>query len=112
MGSTDDLSSRIWAHKNELTPSFTSRHGIKTLVYYERYDRLMDARAREYAVKEMASGVENSDDRSDESGMGRSLSRLEYVNGAAQLFRWIADKVPLALRLSAKVGVVEMEVGA
>ena len=50
MGSTD-LSSRIWAHKNELTPGFTSRHGIKTLVYYERYDRLMDARAREYAVK-------------------------------------------------------------
>ena len=50
-GSTDDLARRIWEHKNELTPGFTSRYQVKLLVYYEHYDLLMDARAREYKVK-------------------------------------------------------------
>jgi putative endonuclease len=50
-GSTNDLSNRVWEHKNKLTPRFTSRYGVTTLVYYEHYDRLMDARAREYKVK-------------------------------------------------------------
>ena len=46
-GSTSDLSKRIWEHKEKLTPGFTSRYGVTKLVYYEHYDRLMDARARE-----------------------------------------------------------------
>ena len=46
-GSTSDLSTRIWEHKEKLTPGFTSRYGVTKLVYYEHYDRLMDARARE-----------------------------------------------------------------
>jgi putative endonuclease len=50
-GSTSDLSKRIWEHKNKLTPGFTTRYGVTKLVYYEHYDRLMDARAREYKVK-------------------------------------------------------------
>jgi putative endonuclease len=50
-GSTDDLSKRVWEHKNKLTPGFTSRYSVTKLVYYEHYDLLMDARAREYKVK-------------------------------------------------------------
>jgi putative endonuclease len=50
-GSTNDLSKRVWEHKNKLTPGFTSRYGVTKLVYCEHYDRLMDARAREYKVK-------------------------------------------------------------
>jgi len=50
-GSTSDLSRRIWEHKEKLTRGFTSRYGVTKLVYYEHYDRLMDARAREYKVK-------------------------------------------------------------
>jgi putative endonuclease len=50
-GSTDDLSKRVWEHKNKLTPGFTSRYNVTKLVYYEHYDLLMDARAREYKVK-------------------------------------------------------------
>ena len=50
-GSTSDLSNRVWEHKEKLTPGFTTRYGVTKLVYYEHYDRLMDARAREYTVK-------------------------------------------------------------
>lgn len=50
-GSALDLSHRIWEHKNKLTPGFTSRYGVTMLVYYEHYDLLKDARAREYQVK-------------------------------------------------------------
>jgi putative endonuclease len=50
-GSTLDLGKRIWEHKNRLTPGFTSRYGVTSLVYYEFYDLLKDARAREYSVK-------------------------------------------------------------
>ena len=50
-GSAIDLARRIWEHKEKLTPGFTSRYGVTMLVYYEMYDLLMDARAREYRVK-------------------------------------------------------------
>ena len=50
-GSTDDLSRRIWEHKHHVLPGFTSRYEVIQLVYYEGYDLLMEARAREYKVK-------------------------------------------------------------
>jgi putative endonuclease len=58
-GSTNDLSKRVWEHKNKLTPGFTSRYGVTKLVYCEHYDRLLDARARE----SLAAGVEAQTDR-------------------------------------------------
>ena len=50
-GSTTDLSRRVWEHKNKLTPGFTSDYAVTMLVWYERYDRLIDARHREYKIK-------------------------------------------------------------
>jgi putative endonuclease len=50
-GSTIDLPKRIHEHKTFERPGFTSRYGVIYLVYYETYDRLMDARFREYKVK-------------------------------------------------------------
>ena len=50
-GSTTDLSRRVWEHKEKLTPGFTSDYDVTTLVWYERYDRLIDARHREYKIK-------------------------------------------------------------
>ena len=50
-GSTNELARRIWEHKTDVFPGFTSRYGVKTLVYYEGFNLLMEARAREYAVK-------------------------------------------------------------
>jgi putative endonuclease len=51
VGSTTDLSRRVWEHKNHLTPGFTSDYGVHTLVWYEACDRILDARHREYAIK-------------------------------------------------------------
>jgi putative endonuclease len=50
-GSTTDLARRIWEHKEMLTPGFTTRYGVTRLVWYETYDRIIDARHREYAIK-------------------------------------------------------------
>jgi len=58
-GSTNDLSKRVWEHKNKLTPGFTSRYGVTKLVYCEHYDRLLDARA----LESLAAGVEAQADR-------------------------------------------------
>ena len=52
VGSTRDLSARVFEHKTKANPkSFAAKHDCKTLVYYEAYDRLMDAVARETAIK-------------------------------------------------------------
>jgi len=51
VGVTTDLSRRVWEHKNGLTPGFTSRYRVHLLVWYEAYDRIVEARAREHAVK-------------------------------------------------------------
>lgn len=51
VGSTADLSKRIWEHKQALLPGFTRDYGVTMLVWYEAYDRLIDARHREYAIK-------------------------------------------------------------
>ncbi|MGB3456367.1 MAG: GIY-YIG nuclease family protein [Litorimonas sp.] len=51
-GATRDLASRDFEHKTRVNPkSFTARYGCDRLVYYEAHDLLMDAVARENAVK-------------------------------------------------------------
>jgi len=51
IGVTADLLRRVWQHKNDEVPGFTSRHGVKRLVWHERYDDIRDAIAREKAMK-------------------------------------------------------------
>jgi putative endonuclease len=36
-GITGDLVRRVWQHKNNLAPGFTSRYNLKQLVYYEEF---------------------------------------------------------------------------
>jgi predicted GIY-YIG superfamily endonuclease len=50
-GVTSDLSRRVFEHRQALTPGFTSRYGCKRLVFYERYERIVDAIAREKQIK-------------------------------------------------------------
>jgi putative endonuclease len=45
------LAKRTWEHKNELAESFTKKHGIKTLVYYEVFDDYEAALKREKRLK-------------------------------------------------------------
>jgi putative endonuclease len=34
----------VWEHKNKLIPGFTSDYDVTMLVWYEAYDRIIDAR--------------------------------------------------------------------
>jgi putative endonuclease len=50
-GVTSDLPGRLYEHQNELTPGFTSRYGVKTLVWFEEYDLVTAAITREKTIK-------------------------------------------------------------
>jgi putative endonuclease len=50
-GVTRDLPTRLYEHQNELTPGFTSRYGVKTLVWFEEHDLLIDTIQREKNIK-------------------------------------------------------------
>ncbi|GCA51676.1 GIY-YIG nuclease superfamily protein [Sinorhizobium sp. KGO-5] len=50
-GVTRDLPRRLLEHQNDLTPGFTSRYGVKTLVWFEEFDLLTSAIMREKTMK-------------------------------------------------------------
>ncbi|MEM9732872.1 MAG: GIY-YIG nuclease family protein [Pseudomonadota bacterium] len=50
-GMTKDLPGRFFDHKHELTPGFTSKYGVKRLVWFDIYDMVVDAIQREKTVK-------------------------------------------------------------
>ena len=52
IGSTDDLSGRIWQHKTKVREGFTAEHGCDRLVWYEVHDQREDAFRRERRLKE------------------------------------------------------------
>jgi putative endonuclease len=51
IGVTGDLASRISIHQQELAESFTKRYGVHLLVHYEYFEAMVDAIAREKALK-------------------------------------------------------------
>ncbi len=51
VGVTSNLPQRVWQHKGDLARGFTQRYGVHTLVWYERYDTMESAIAREKAIK-------------------------------------------------------------
>ncbi|WP_428032230.1 GIY-YIG nuclease family protein [Ancylobacter sp.] len=51
VGVTSDLVRRVWEHREGAVEGFTRRHGLKRLVYFERYDEIVLAIAREKAIK-------------------------------------------------------------
>jgi putative endonuclease len=51
IGHTDSVIRRAWEHREGIVPGFTSKYGVKTLVYYEAFDRRDEAFARERAMK-------------------------------------------------------------
>ena len=50
-GVTSNLAERIFQHREGLTPGFSSRYGCNRLVFYERYERIDEAIAREKQIK-------------------------------------------------------------
>jgi len=51
VGVTNNLARRIAEHKGKLVPGFTRQYGVDRLVYFEAFDSILEARAREHALK-------------------------------------------------------------
>ncbi|MEM8772507.1 MAG: GIY-YIG nuclease family protein [Pseudomonadota bacterium] len=51
-GSSDDLKKRIWEHKEEIFPGFTTKYGVKTLVWFETHSSREGSLTRERQIKE------------------------------------------------------------
>ncbi len=50
-GITNDIQSRTWAHKKGINDGFTKKYNCNKLVYYEEYQWVQDAIAREKQLK-------------------------------------------------------------
>ena len=50
-GVTDNLSRRVYQHKDKLIKGFTSKYNVIKLVHYEEYEYIYDAIAREKQIK-------------------------------------------------------------
>ena len=51
LGVTNNLSRRAWQHKTKVFPGFSAKYGVDRLVWYETYERIDEAIAREKALK-------------------------------------------------------------
>ena len=52
VGITSDLIKRVYQHKNNLVPGFTSQYDVHMLVYYEQHLEVSQAIKREKRLKE------------------------------------------------------------
>jgi putative endonuclease len=50
-GVTYSLEKRVWQHKNGAVPGFTKKYNCHFLVYFEEYDEITQAIAREKQIK-------------------------------------------------------------
>ena len=50
-GVTLNLLKRVWEHKNHIVDSFTKRHNVTKLVYYEEGENINSAISREKQIK-------------------------------------------------------------
>jgi putative endonuclease len=51
VGVTSDIARRAFQHRSETIKGFTQRYGCKMLVWFEPYDRMGEAIAREKQIK-------------------------------------------------------------
>ncbi|MFC1622660.1 GIY-YIG nuclease family protein [Patescibacteria group bacterium] len=51
VGVTNNLVKRVWQHKNKKIKGFTEKYSCNKLVYYEIYQYVYDALAREKQIK-------------------------------------------------------------
>jgi putative endonuclease len=51
VGVTNDLARRVYEHKTKIIKGFTSQYDVTRLVWYEAYEQITDAIAREKELK-------------------------------------------------------------
>lgn len=52
-GVTSNLISRVYQHKHGLVQGFTNRYKLHSLVYYERFETIIEAIIREKQIKDL-----------------------------------------------------------
>jgi putative endonuclease len=51
IGMTDNLARRVWEHQSGVVPGFTTKYGVKILVWYELHESRETAFQRERQLK-------------------------------------------------------------
>jgi putative endonuclease len=51
IGVTNDLARRMAEHKGKFVPGFTRKYQVDQLVYFETFESILEARAREHSMK-------------------------------------------------------------
>ena len=51
VGVTNDLERRLFEHRQKLVPGFTAKYNVTQLVYYELFENVRNAIAREKQIK-------------------------------------------------------------
>jgi putative endonuclease len=51
VGVTNNLTRRLLEHKAKLVPGFTRKYEVNQLVYFEAFETILEARAREHSLK-------------------------------------------------------------
>ena len=51
IGMTNDLSRRVYGHKNKLVPGFSAKYNVTMLMYYEQFSNPNEAIEREKQIK-------------------------------------------------------------
>ena len=51
VGVTNDLTRRVYEHRNKLVPGFTAKYNVSKLVYFEATNDVTSAIAREKQIK-------------------------------------------------------------
>jgi putative endonuclease len=59
-GITNSLQRRVWQHKNKAVPGFTKKYNCDRLVYFEQYDEVTHAIAREKQIKNWPRAKKNA----------------------------------------------------
>ena len=50
-GVTSDLARRAYEHRERAREGFTKRHGVRRLVWFERFELITEAMRREHTIK-------------------------------------------------------------
>ena len=91
-GSTDDLTTRVFQHRQKAFDGFTARYGADRLVWYEIHESREDAFARERRIKkwlrvwklELIESVNPGwDDLADAFRLGNLLDAKDWVPASA-----------------------------
>jgi putative endonuclease len=79
VGVTNNLARRVAEHKAKLVPGFTRKYSVDLLVYFEAFETILEARAREHAMKRWRRAWKIEVDRETQSGLAGSDGSAQFV---------------------------------